>query len=113
MSAWQHARHSSPPWPDSGIIVSVTSAESPVEDLSGPGSELPSTGSAFPSRQPLVGMSKEELASWLRALGEPTYRGRQIAGWLYDRGARDFAEMTDLPTALRRQLAERAATGRA
>ena len=49
-------------------------------------------------------MSKEELASWLRALGEPTYRGRQIAGWLYDRGARDFAEMTDLPTALRRQL---------
>jgi len=34
------------------------------------------------------------------------YRKRQIAHWLYKRGARDFDEMTDLPRALRRELAE-------
>ncbi len=34
------------------------------------------------------------------------YRKRQIAAWLYRKGARDFDEMTDLPRALRRELAQ-------
>src|SRR5207245_723171 len=38
--------------------------------------------------------------------GEPRYRGRQIAHWLYQRGATSFAEMTDLPAPLRAHLAE-------
>ena len=34
------------------------------------------------------------------------FRKRQIAHWLYKRGAREFDEMTDLPRALRKALAE-------
>ncbi len=34
-------------------------------------------------------------------------RARQLAGWVYRKGARDFSEMTDLPAAARRGLAER------
>lgn len=33
------------------------------------------------------------------------YRRRQLAGWIYQRGARDFAAMTNLPAAWRDELA--------
>ncbi len=46
----------------------------------------------------------EELRAFVEGLGEPPYRARQLLGWLYVRGARSFAEMTDLPLALRRRL---------
>lgn len=36
--------------------------------------------------------------------GEPAYRGRQLATWLYRRGATTFAEMTNLPLAFRRRV---------
>lgn len=49
---------------------------------------------------------EEELAAWMAELGEPAYRGRQLARWLHARGARSFEEMTDLPAALRRRLPE-------
>lgn len=39
------------------------------------------------------------------------YRKRQIAHWLYRRGARDFEAMTDLPRRLRAELAERYRVG--
>ena len=60
----------------------------------------------------LVGKHRAELAALLAELGQPQYRARQLAQWLYARGARSFAEMTDLPAALRDRLAERAAVGR-
>lgn len=34
------------------------------------------------------------------------YRRRQLAGWLYEKGARQWDEMTDLPRALRSEWAE-------
>lgn len=46
----------------------------------------------------------ESLAVWL---GEPRYRGAQIARWVFERGVADFAAMTDLPQALRERLCER------
>ncbi|TMI72424.1 MAG: 23S rRNA (adenine(2503)-C(2))-methyltransferase RlmN [Bacillati bacterium ANGP1] len=54
----------------------------------------------------LKGMTLEELEAFAEREGEPRYRGRQIAHWLYQRGATSFAEMTDLPAALRAHLAE-------
>jgi len=54
----------------------------------------------------LKGMTLEELEAFAERAGEPRYRGRQIAHWLYQRGATSFAEMTDLPAALRAHLAE-------
>lgn len=48
----------------------------------------------------------EELQEMLRGLGEPSYRVGQIADWLYKRRAESFEKMTDLPHALRAQLAK-------
>ena len=47
----------------------------------------------------------EELQEMLRGLGEPSYRVGQIADWLYKRRVESFEKMTDLPHALRAQLA--------
>lgn len=56
----------------------------------------------------LKGLTLEELEAFIRQTGEPAYRGRQIARWVYQAGALSFAEMTDLPAALRTRLAETA-----
>ncbi len=49
----------------------------------------------------------EELADALGPLGAPRFRAQQIYRWIYRNGATDFAEMTDLPLALRAELRER------
>ena len=48
-------------------------------------------------------MTPEELAVWLKELGEPAFRAKQIFKWLY-RGVTSFGEMTDLSKALRQKL---------
>ena len=52
-------------------------------------------------------MTPEELAVWLKELGEPAFRAKQIFKWLY-RGVTSFGEMTDLSKALRQKLEETA-----
>lgn len=52
-------------------------------------------------------MTPEELAAWLKELGEPAFRAKQIFKWLY-RGVTSFDEMTDLSKALRQRLKEEA-----
>ncbi len=47
------------------------------------------------------------LGPTLAELGQPAYRGRQIAEWVYERFAASFEEMTDLPAGLRPLLASR------
>jgi 23S rRNA (adenine2503-C2)-methyltransferase len=54
--------------------------------------------------QELVGLALEELEAWVVGLGEPRYRGRQLARWIYQRRADGFDEMTDLPLELRTRL---------
>src|SRR5262245_20810847 len=97
--------------PRSGIIVTVSALETRPGDPGVPASAVAT--SAHAGLRPLVGMSPGELRAWMQELGEPAYRGAQIARWLYGRGAREFAEMTDLPAALRERLAASATTGRA
>jgi 23S rRNA (adenine2503-C2)-methyltransferase len=53
-----------------------------------------------------------ELQEGARALGEPGYRAKQIAEWLYKKRARSFGEMTNLPRNLRAQLAEQFSFGK-
>jgi 23S rRNA (adenine2503-C2)-methyltransferase len=60
------------------------------------------------ARPDLKGMTLEELERFAQHLGEPAYRGRQIAHWLYQRGVASFAEMTDQPQGLRKQLEDAA-----
>jgi 23S rRNA (adenine2503-C2)-methyltransferase len=51
--------------------------------------------------------SPAELEQLVRGLGEPSYRGRQLARGLFARAVADLAELTDLPVALRSELASR------
>lgn len=53
----------------------------------------------------LVGLTLDELETTAAGLGEPRYRGRQLARWIYQHRAGTFEEMTDLPRAFRDRLA--------
>ena len=50
-------------------------------------------------------MTQEELGSFLKSLGQPAFRAKQVFTWLH-RGVTSFDEMTNLPKALREQLAQ-------
>ena len=56
-------------------------------------------------KKELMGLFPEELAAELADLKLPSFRTKQIFSWLH-RGA-DFGDMSNLPKALREQLAER------
>jgi 23S rRNA (adenine2503-C2)-methyltransferase len=56
----------------------------------------------------LKGMSLDEIVTFMSRLGEPPYRARQIAAWVFKRDVDDFREMTDLSKDLREKLAETA-----
>ena len=61
------------------------------------------------SREHLTGLTEGELRGFVRALGEPDYRARQLFAALQRRRLRSFDEMTDLPKEFRARLRERAA----
>jgi 23S rRNA (adenine2503-C2)-methyltransferase len=54
----------------------------------------------------LVGQTVAELERLMVSLGEKPFHGRQLAKWIYQRGARDFEGMTDLSKGLRAKIAE-------
>ena len=51
-------------------------------------------------------LQSHELEGKVREFGEPLYRARQIADWLYQKRVQSFDEMTDLPQEFRNRLAE-------
>ncbi len=55
----------------------------------------------------LLSLTRDELAGELEQLGEPSFRAAQLCSWIYERRARTFEEMTDLPAALRAGFSER------
>ncbi|HET9251934.1 MAG TPA: 23S rRNA (adenine(2503)-C(2))-methyltransferase RlmN [Candidatus Eisenbacteria bacterium] len=57
-------------------------------------------------KEALIGLSEPELERLLLSWGEKSFRGRQIAGWIYSQGALDFERMTNLPASLRGRLRE-------
>ena len=54
----------------------------------------------------------EEWAELLSRSGEPRYRALQVFRWIHQRGVLDPEQMSDLPKALREQLARRGAAAR-
>src|SRR5277367_6874672 len=56
----------------------------------------------------LLGKSKEDLREFCVSIGESAYRGGQIYHALYAERKFDFAQMTNLPGALRERLAKEA-----
>ena len=53
----------------------------------------------------------KEFAAYLSQLEQPAYRGRQVWQWLFQKGARSFAEMTNVSAVLRSQLDEQFSIG--
>ena len=58
------------------------------------------------TRLPVKSLTLEELGARFTALGQPAYRARQVAQWLYEKRVNSFALMSDLPAALRDELSE-------
>jgi 23S rRNA (adenine2503-C2)-methyltransferase len=54
----------------------------------------------------LLDLTRDELLAWLRERGQPPMRARQLERWVMAGRATEFARMTDLPRALREELAE-------
>jgi len=54
----------------------------------------------------LLGLNTAELEAALQAMGEPAYRGRQVAQWIYRHGAASFDDMANLGQKLRQRLSE-------
>jgi 23S rRNA (adenine2503-C2)-methyltransferase len=63
-------------------------------------------------KTPLLGLDTVELRSFVVETGFPTYRGSQLAGWLYRHGARSFESMRNLPRPLLDCLNEKYYIGR-
>lgn len=61
----------------------------------------------MPTTKPiLLDLSSTELKDLVTGWAEPGYRSGQIETWLYQQYAADAAQMTNLPQALRRRLAD-------
>ncbi len=61
------------------------------------------------SKVDLKNLTQDQLIAYVKELGLPVFRGRQIFSWLYRPGVNDFSQMTDLNKELREKLAEKAA----
>ena len=54
----------------------------------------------------LRGLNKSELAEYIKSIGEPAYRAKQLFRHIQKHGADDFQSMSDLPESLRSYLSE-------
>jgi 23S rRNA (adenine2503-C2)-methyltransferase len=55
--------------------------------------------------RPFLGTHPTELLAWLAERGEGAFRLRQVERWIYQKRADGFDQMSDLPQALRAELA--------
>ena len=60
----------------------------------------------------LIGLDRAELAAFVKDLGEPGFRTKQLWHWIYHHGAEDFAAMTTLAKGFRERLGAAAMLGR-
>ncbi|APV44438.1 23S rRNA (adenine(2503)-C(2))-methyltransferase [Dehalogenimonas formicexedens] len=60
----------------------------------------------------LLGHDTRELIELAESENMPPFRGRQLADWLYRKGARDFDEMVTLPSSFRETLRSNYTVGR-
>jgi 23S rRNA (adenine2503-C2)-methyltransferase len=59
-------------------------------------------------RANLLGLQKADLEAFVAGMGSKPFRARQLMNWLYKRGERDIAAMTDLAKDFRAELVQRA-----
>jgi 23S rRNA (adenine2503-C2)-methyltransferase len=63
-------------------------------------------------RRELVGLSRDEVAAEMAAIGEKPFRAKQVWHWIYHQGVTDFAKMSTVARPLQERLAERFVIGR-
>ncbi len=63
-------------------------------------------------RRDLVGLSRQQLAAEIAAIGEQPFRAKQLWHWIYHQGATDFALMSSIARPLQQKLAEHFVVGR-
>ena len=63
-------------------------------------------------RRELVGLSRDEVAAELAAIGEKPFRAKQIWHWIYHQGVTEFDRMSSIARPLQQRLAERFVIGR-
>ena len=61
---------------------------------------------------PLLGLTVDELKEVAGSLGMPAFTGKQIAGWIYEKGVASIDGMTNISKKNRELLAERYTVGR-
>ncbi|MEO7001784.1 MAG: 23S rRNA (adenine(2503)-C(2))-methyltransferase RlmN [Ktedonobacterales bacterium] len=66
------------------------------------------TQSHTTTKTDLLGMTFAELTAWVVEQGQPAFRAKQLAGWIYDMLTPDFGAMRTLPAAFRERLNETA-----
>jgi 23S rRNA (adenine2503-C2)-methyltransferase len=60
----------------------------------------------------LVGLTREELAAEMVAIGEQPFRAKQLWHWIYHQGVTDFSRMPSIAKPMQAKLAERFVVGR-
>ena len=58
------------------------------------------------SLTPLLGATLPELTAWVQQQGQPTYRGRQLYEWIYQKGVRSLTEISVFPKTWRSTVAD-------
>ncbi|MCX7804325.1 MAG: 23S rRNA (adenine(2503)-C(2))-methyltransferase RlmN [Planctomycetota bacterium] len=86
-----------------GGIGEARGACRPPDATRPPGAARP-PGELEPSR-PVTAVGEDVLEAFFERMGEPRYRARQVMDWVYAKAARSYAEMSNLPAALRDRLA--------
>ena len=54
----------------------------------------------------LLGKSLDELTAWVQEQGQPSYRGKQLYQWLYQKGARSLLDISVFPKQWRQEMAD-------
>ena len=54
----------------------------------------------------LLGKTLPELTTWVEQQGQPSYRGKQLYQWLYQKGVRSLEEISVFPKQWREQIAD-------
>ena len=52
-------------------------------------------------------MTTTELQELVVEMGQPAFRGKQLAKWIYEKAAQSFEDMNDLPKGFRQELSEK------
>ncbi len=56
--------------------------------------------------KPLLGLSLDELTTWVQQQGQPAYRGKQLYQWIYQKGSKSLSEITVFPKQWRDTVAD-------